>query len=117
MHLYNSTSTSCSAASSSGSTATGIRDIAVRGRDAACRELADAGTGGDVRFEYSPESFTATEPDYALEVCEAVMDVFEPTPERRLILNLPATVEMSTPNLYADMHRVVLPATSRGATA
>ena len=56
----------------------------------------------DVRFEYSPESFTATELEFALEVCEAVMDVFEPTPERRLILNLPATVEMSTPNLYAD---------------
>ena len=59
--------------------------------------------GGDVRFEYSPESFTATEPDYALEVCEAVMDVFEPTPERKLVLNLPATVELSTPNLYADL--------------
>ena len=66
-----------------------------------CREQAER-LGGDVRFEYSPESFTGTELDYSLEVCEAVMDVFEPTPTRRLILNLPATVEMSTPNVYAD---------------
>jgi 2-isopropylmalate synthase len=81
----------------------GIRDIAVQGA-MLVRELAEARQGlGDVRFEYTPESFTATEPEYALEVCEAVMDVFEPTPERKLILNLPATVELSTPNLYADM--------------
>ena len=66
-----------------------------------CREHAER-LGGNVRFEYSPESFTGTELDYSLEVCEAVMDVFEPTPARRLILNLPATVEMSTPNVYAD---------------
>ena len=81
----------------------GIRDIAVQGATLV-RELAEARQGlGDVRFEYTPESFTATEPEYALEVCEAVMAVFEPTPERKLILNLPATVELSTPNLYADM--------------
>ena len=78
----------------------GIKAIAVEGARL-CRELGGR-AGGDVRFEYSPESFTATEPDYALEVCEAVIDVFEPTPERRLILNLPATVELATPNLYAD---------------
>lgn len=54
------------------------------------------------RYEYSPESFTGTEMDYALEICEAVMDVLNPTPEDPLILNLPATVEMSTPNIYAD---------------
>ena len=53
-------------------------------------------------YEYSPESFTGTELDYALEVCNAVIDVIDPTPERPLILNLPATVEMYTPNLYAD---------------
>ncbi|MGL1930166.1 MAG: 2-isopropylmalate synthase [Desulfotalea sp.] len=56
----------------------------------------------DFRFEYSPESFTGTELDYALEICEAVIGVFKPTPENKLIVNLPATVEMSTPNIYAD---------------
>ena len=56
----------------------------------------------DVVFEYSPESFTSTEPEFAVEVCEAVMDVWGPTPEKKAILNLPATVEMSTPNIYAD---------------
>ena len=55
-----------------------------------------------VRYEYSPESFTGTELDFALEICEAVMDVWEPTPENPVIINLPATVEMSTPNIYAD---------------
>ena len=79
----------------------GIKAIAVEGAKL-CRELGER-AADDVRFEYSPESFTATEPDYALEVCEAVIDVFEPTPERKLILNLPATVELSTPNLYADL--------------
>jgi 2-isopropylmalate synthase len=78
----------------------GVKAIAVQGAEW-CRELGDR-AGGDVRFEYSPESFTGAELDYTLEVCEAVMDVFEPTPARRLILNLPATVEMSTPNIYAD---------------
>lgn len=53
-------------------------------------------------YEYSPESFTGTELDYALEICEAVMDVLQPTPENKLILNLPATVELATPNVYAD---------------
>ena len=53
-------------------------------------------------YEYSPESFTGTELDYALEVCNAVTAVIDPTPARPLILNLPATVEMYTPNLYAD---------------
>lgn len=53
-------------------------------------------------FQYSPETFTATETDFALEVCERVIEVFEPTPEKPLILNLPATVEMATPNIHAD---------------
>jgi len=56
----------------------------------------------DIRVQYSPESFSSTEMDYALEVCEAVCDVIEPTPERRIILNLPATVEVATPNVHAD---------------
>jgi 2-isopropylmalate synthase len=54
------------------------------------------------RYEYSPESFTGTELNFALEICEAVMDVLQPTPENKLIINLPATVELSTPNIYAD---------------
>ncbi|HEV8023423.1 MAG TPA: 2-isopropylmalate synthase, partial [Candidatus Nanopelagicales bacterium] len=56
----------------------------------------------DVYFQYSPESYTGTELDFALEVCNAVTDVWQPTPERKVILNLPATVEMATPNVYAD---------------
>ncbi|NOR24332.1 MAG: 2-isopropylmalate synthase [Desulforhopalus sp.] len=54
------------------------------------------------RYEYSPESFTGTELSFALEICEAVMDVLQPTPENKVIINLPATVELSTPNVYAD---------------
>ena len=53
-------------------------------------------------FQYSPESFTATEPDYALEVCEAVLDVWQPTPDNPCIINLPATVEVASPNVFAD---------------
>jgi 2-isopropylmalate synthase len=102
VHLYNSTSTTQRRVVFR-LDRDGIRDIAVQGATH-IRKLAQSREGlGDVRFEYSPESFTATEADYALEVCEAVMDVFEPTPERRLVLNLPATVELSTPNLYADL--------------
>ena len=59
--------------------------------------------GTEIRYEYSPESFTGTEPEFAVEICEAVMDVIEPTPERPMILNLPATVEMYSPNVYADV--------------
>ena len=58
--------------------------------------------GTDVRFEYSPESYTGTELDYAVEVCNAVNDVWKPTADRKSIINLPATVEMATPNVYAD---------------
>src|SRR5215207_1845708 len=68
-----------------------------------CRDLESALPGTDLRYEYSPESFTGTEPDFALEICEAVMDVIRPTPAKKLILNLPATVEMYTPNIYADV--------------
>ena len=62
--------------------------------------LVDDGT--HVRFEYSPESFTSTELDFALEICEAVTDVWQPTDENKIILNLPATVEYGTPNIHAD---------------
>ena len=61
-----------------------------------------AGTDTDIRYEYSPESFTGTEMDFALEICEAVMNEWEPVPGRPVIVNLPATVEMATPNVYAD---------------
>jgi 2-isopropylmalate synthase len=62
-----------------------------------------AKAGGGYRFQYSPESFTGTELEVALEICNAVAEIVKPTPQDRLILNLPATVEMSTPNIYADM--------------
>jgi 2-isopropylmalate synthase len=100
VHLYNSTSETQRRVVF-GLDRAGVRDIAVEGAKL-CRELAERRSDQEIRFEYSPESFTATELDYALEVCEAVMDVFEPTPDRKLVLNLPATVELSTPNLYAD---------------
>jgi len=80
----------------------GIVDIAVNAARL-CRKLEDTVPGTDVRYEYSPESFTLTEPEFAIEICQAVMDVVEPTPERRLILNLPATVESYSPNVYADV--------------
>jgi 2-isopropylmalate synthase len=80
----------------------GIIDIAVQGARL-IRKLADeSGMSDAIRFEYSPESFTGTELDYAVEICEAVMAEIKPTPAKRLILNLPATVEMSTPNIHAD---------------
>jgi 2-isopropylmalate synthase len=73
------------------------------------RKLADTLPGSDLRFEYSPESYTGTELPYALEVCDAVNDVWQPSPDRKTIVNLPATVEMASPNVYADsiewMHR------------
>jgi len=79
----------------------GVTDIAVAAAKQV-RALAEAASGTEFQFEYSPESFTGTELDFALEICEAVKDVIEPTLEKRLILNLPATVEMATPNTYAD---------------
>jgi 2-isopropylmalate synthase len=78
----------------------GITDLAVRGT-ALCKELA-AQTGTEIVFEYSPESFHGTELDYALEICEAVLAEWGPTPEARMILNLPTTVEAFPPNVYAD---------------
>jgi 2-isopropylmalate synthase len=80
----------------------GITDIAVNAARL-CRKLEETVPGTEVLYEYSPESFTGTEVDYAIEICEAVMDVIEPSSDRRIILNLPATVEMYTPNIYADV--------------
>ncbi len=100
VHLYNSTS-SLQRRVVFGLDRAGIVDIAVEGTTLV-RALADAMPETDVRFEYSPESFTGTELDFAVEICERVMDVWQPTPARPIILNLPATVEMATPNVYAD---------------
>ncbi|KFI44807.1 2-isopropylmalate synthase [Bifidobacterium bohemicum] len=79
----------------------GIKKLAT---DAAelCKDLEGEAEGTELYYEYSPESFTGTEPDYAVEVCNAVIDVIDPTPECRMIINLPATVEMTTPNVFAD---------------
>ena len=101
VHFYNSTS-ELQRRVVFGQGRPGIVKIAT---DAArwCRELEHTVPGTDLRYEYSPESFTGTEPDFALEICEAVMDVIQPTVDRKLILNLPATVEMYTPNVYGDV--------------
>jgi 2-isopropylmalate synthase len=80
----------------------GIIDIAVNGAKL-CRKLEETIPDTHIRYEYSPESFTLTEPEFAIEVCHAVMDVVEPTPEKPIILNLPATVECYTPNVYGDV--------------
>src|SRR5688572_10689050 len=100
VHLYNSTST-LQRRVVFGLPRQGIIDIAVRGTRL-IKELSETVKGTEVLLEYSPESFTGTELEFAVEVCEAVMDVWQPTPEKKLILNLPATVEMATPNVYAD---------------
>ncbi|MGA7227036.1 MAG: 2-isopropylmalate synthase, partial [Acidimicrobiia bacterium] len=101
VHLYNSTST-LQRRVVFGLDEAGITEIAVNGA-AHCRAQEKHVEGTQIRYEYSPESFTGTELPFAKSVCEAVMDVVAPTPQSPIILNLPATVEMSTPNLYADM--------------
>lgn len=80
---------------------TQIEKIAVDGASLV-KKISDEVNNPGIRFEYSPESFTGTELDYALEVSHRVMDILKPTQDKKLILNLPATVEMSTPNIYAD---------------
>ena len=100
VHVYNSTST-VQREQVFGLDRKGIVDIAVRGA-ALVQECADRHPDTEWVFEYSPESFTGTELDFAVEVCDAVTAVWQPTPERPVIINLPATVEMSTPNVYAD---------------
>lgn len=100
VHLYNSTST-LQRRVVFGLDRRGVTQIAVDGARW-IKELTATVPGTEIVYQYSPESFTGTELDYALEVCEAVMDVFQPSPARKMILNLPATVEMATPNVYAD---------------
>ena len=101
VHFYNSTSV-LQRRVVFGLDKDGITQIAT---DAArvCKELEPGLVGSNVRYEYSPESFTGTEVDYAIEICAAVAEVIEPTVDRPLILNLPATVEMYTPNIYGDV--------------
>jgi 2-isopropylmalate synthase len=108
LHLYNSTST-LQRRVVFNADEDGVKAIAVDGAKMVADRIGRLGSDTRLRLEYSPESFTGTELGYALDVCEAVMDVWQPTPENKTIINLPATVEMSTPNIYADqiewMHR------------
>lgn len=100
LHVYNSTST-VQRDKVFKLDREGIIEIAVNGARMV-KEYAAKYPETEWVFEYSPESFTGTEIDYAIEVCNAVIDVWQPTPEHKCIINLPATVEMSTPNVYAD---------------
>jgi 2-isopropylmalate synthase len=79
----------------------GIIDIALQGARW-CKQYEDTVPGTTVYYEYSPESYTGTELEFAVDVCNQVLEVFQPTPERKVIINLPSTVEMATPNVYAD---------------
>jgi 2-isopropylmalate synthase len=101
VHLYNSTST-LQRRVVFGLDRAGIVDIAVHGAQLCAKFAEQIADETDVFFEYSPESYTGTELDFAVEVCDAVTDVWQPTPDRKVIINLPATVEMATPNIYAD---------------
>ena len=108
VHLYNSTST-LQRRVVFGLDRQGIKDIATHGAALCLKYAEEIAPEVDVFYEYSPESYTGTELEFAVEVCNAVNDVWQPTPDRKTILNLPATVEMATPNVYADsiewMHR------------
>ncbi len=100
VHLYNSTSP-LQRRVTFGKSKEEIKQIAVDGAQL-IKKLVSTISGTHIRLEYSPESFSDTEVDYALEICEAVMDVWQPTEANKIILNLPATVEVATPNIYAD---------------
>ena len=107
VHVYNSTSTAQRRVVFN-LDMDGITQIATDGAKLV-RELGEKVTDGEIVYQYSPESFTGTEMEFARDISDAVMDVWEPTPENPAILNLPATVEMSSANIYADqiewMHR------------
>ena len=100
VHLYNSTS-ELQRRVVFGLDRAGIVDIAVTGAKQ-IRDLAATMPETEIVYQYSPESFSGTELDFAVEICEAVMDVWQPTPDRKMIVNLPGTVEMATANVYAD---------------
>ena len=99
VHLYNSTSVAQREQVFKRSKQE-IIDIAVSGAKL-CKQYADSAEG-NVRLEYSPESFTGTEPDFAVEICNAVLDIWQPTPDNKAIINLPVTVENSMPHVYAN---------------
>lgn len=99
VHVYNSTSVA-QREQVFGKSKEEIKDIAIAGARL-LKELA-ANEKGNIRFEYSPESFTGTEPEYALEICNAVIDVWQPTADKKCIINLPVTVEESMPHVYAS---------------
>ncbi len=101
VHIYNSTSTLQRRVTFGDASREDIRDIAVEGAKVV-KELVPSVPETEIVLQYSPESFSDTELDFALECCEAVMEIWEPTPEKKMILNLPATVEWSTPNVHAD---------------
>ena len=101
VHFYTSTST-LQRRVVFGQERPGIVDIAVNAARL-CKKFEAELPGTEIRYEYSPESFTGTEPEFAVEICEAVMEVVEPTPERPMIVNLPATVEMYGPHVFADV--------------
>lgn len=107
VHLYNSTST-LQREVVFREDREGVKQIALEGARM-CKRFESVAEGTEIFYEYSPESYTGTELDYALEVCNAIIEELDATPERPIIINLPATVEMSTPNIYADsieyMHR------------
>ncbi len=100
VHFYNSTSV-LQRRVVFGLDQDGIVDIAVQAARL-CRKLEETVADTDVYYEYSPESYTGTELDFAVRICNEVIDVIDPSPDHRLIINLPATVEMATPNVYAD---------------
>jgi len=100
VHFYNSTSV-LQRRVVFGQDMAGIKEIALHAAHY-CLELEKTVPETKVYYEYSPESYTGTELEYALEVCNAVIDVIQPTPDRQMVINLPATVEMATPNVYAD---------------
>lgn len=100
VHLYNSTS-ALQRRVVFGMKKAEIIDLAVKGAELIRMET-ERLTGTEVAYEYSPESFTGTEDDFALQICEAVLDVWQPSAAGKVILNLPSTVEMATPNVYAD---------------
>ena len=102
VHIYNSTSPLQRRVTFSDASRESIRDIAIEGAKLV-KELVPSIPETEVVLQYSPESFSDTELDFALECCHGVMDVWQPTPERKIILNLPATVEWTTPNVHADM--------------
>ncbi|MDB6076771.1 MAG: 2-isopropylmalate synthase [Akkermansiaceae bacterium] len=102
VHIYNSTSPLQRRVTFSDATREQIRDLAVEGAKLV-KELVPSIPQTEIILQYSPESFSDTELDFALEICNGVIDVWQPTPERKMIINLPDTVQWTTPNIHADM--------------